>query len=92
MMELFLDSGSDESRAGVSLVMMERFEEFCHIAEKYNFKLVVAMITGWMSGRMYYPLAMIGRNVVSDPLCVKWETRFVKYFVKRFKVKQCIVA
>ena len=34
MMELFLDSGSDESRAGVSLVMMERFEEFCHIVEK----------------------------------------------------------
>ncbi len=31
--------------------MLARFNEFCSIAEKYNIKLIVGLLTGWMSGR-----------------------------------------
>ncbi len=90
--ERFLDGLTEEDKAGVSEIMMERFEVFCEIAEEYGFKVMVAMITGWMSGRMYFPQAFIGKNIITDPLCVRWEKRFVKYFVNRFKDKKCIVA
>ena len=39
-------------RAGVNETMMERFRVFLNLAEKYNLKLLVGIITGWMSGRM----------------------------------------
>lgn len=90
--EKFLDDGSEESKAGVCPVMMEHFEEFCDLAEKYNFKIIVGMITGWMSGRTYCPPAMTGRNLITDPFCVKWQVRFIKYFIKRFKSRDCIIA
>ena len=90
--ETFLDDGSEEAKAGVSPIMMEHFEEFCALAEKYNFKVIVGMITGWMSGRTYCPPAMTGKNLITDPFCVKWQVRFIKYFIKRFKNKNCIVA
>lgn len=90
--EEFLDNRTEEDLAGVDVEMMQRFETFCSLAKKYGFKLIVGLITGWMSGRMYFPPAFVGKNVITDPLCVKWETRFIKYFVKRFKNTDCILA
>ena len=40
-------------RAGVSEEACQKFEKFCSIAEKYGMKLIVALITGHMSFRMY---------------------------------------
>lgn len=65
--------GDDEaSRAGVSDDMMRPFEQFARLAEKYGLRLVVALVTGWMSGRLYVPPALEGRNALTDPLAVQW--------------------
>ncbi len=55
-------------------------------------KLVVGLITGWMSGRLFVPPALEGRNVLTDPLALQWETRLVRYFVRRFKNHAAIAA
>lgn len=81
-----------EGRAGVDPVMMERFERFCRIAEKYEIKLIIALITGWMSGRRYIPKLMEELDVLTDPCAIKWEIRFVQYMVKRFLKEETIIA
>ena len=88
----FLDASTEEGRAGVSLSMMEKFDYFVDLAAKYGFKIIVSLLNGWMSGRTFAPEALRGKNLILDPFCVKWEVRFVKYFVKRFRDKQNIIA
>ncbi len=45
-----------------------------------------------MSGRLFVPPALEGRNVLTDPLAILWETRFVRHFVRRFKDVPTILA
>lgn len=79
-------------RAGVSEEACEKFNTFCKLAEKYNLKLIVALITGHMSFRTYAPPAFEGKPILSDPTVMKWQRRFIKYFVSRFKSQSVIVA
>ena len=43
--------------------MMDRFDRFCEVAEKYGMKLIVGIITGWMSGRTFTPPLLEGKNL-----------------------------
>jgi hypothetical protein len=72
--------------------MIERFQFFADRAEENGLKLVVGLITGWMSGRLFVPPALEGRNVLIDPMAIQWVTRLVRYFVKHFKTHQAIAA
>ena len=42
--------------------MLDHFDEFCDLAEKYGFKLIVGIVTGWMSGRMFAPPCIRGQK------------------------------
>ena len=81
-----------EGRAGVDPIMIERFGVLCDIAEKYEVKLIVGLITGWMSGRMHAPEAFAGCDLITDSRVVVWQIRFVKYMVERFKGHPAIAA
>jgi len=81
-----------EGVAGVSETMINRFEHFCDTAEKYNIKLIVGILTGWMSGRIFVPPFLERRNLVTDPVAVRWELKYVKYMVEHFKDYKAIVA
>lgn len=65
--------------------MLDRFEIFCDIAQEYNIKFVVGVLTGWMSGRLYIPPALYNKNVYTDPVALLFEQLFIKGFVERFK-------
>lgn len=78
-------------RAGVSEEACRKFENFCSLAEKYNLKLIVGLITGHMSFRVYAPEAFCDRQVLSDPEVIKWQLKYVKYFVSRFKNQSSII-
>lgn len=71
--------------AGVDEVMIERFEELCRIAERHHLELVVALLTGHMTFRLYVPPALDGLDLLSDPVALQWESRFLRYFVNRLK-------
>jgi len=79
-------------KAGVSEDACKIFECFCSLAEKYDLKLIVALITGHMSFRTYVPPAFEGKELLSDPTIIKWQRKFVIYFVTRFKNSKSIVA
>jgi Cellulase (glycosyl hydrolase family 5) len=82
----------EAGRAGMSPEMMGRFQEFTEIASKHNIKLIVGLITGWMSGRLFVPPALQGKNIISDPDAIRWQVRFVSYFVKQMKNSDAIIA
>ena len=78
--------------AGVDERMMERFEAFCDLAQKHHFKLIVCPLTGQMTFRLFIPPSFEGKNVYSDPYCLKWSGRYMKYFVERMRHHPAIAA
>ncbi len=78
--------------AGVDERMVEHFEEFCDIAEKYGIRLIVPLLTGQMTFRNYIPPALANRNPYSDPYALMWEGRYLECMVSRLKAKKAIVA
>lgn len=79
-------------QAGMDEVMLERFAFLADCAQKNGIKLIVGLLTGWMSGRLYVPPALEGLNVITDPFAMQWELRFMRHFVQRFKHHPAIAA
>jgi len=79
-------------QAGVSEEALQKFQQFCDLAKKYGIRLVVGLVTGWMSGRLYTPPALQDRNIITDPVAIMWQVRFVRCFVKRFVNEETILA
>lgn len=72
--------------------MMGHFRTLCDLAAKYDIKLVVGLVTGWMSGRLYVPAALDEKNIISDPVSRMWQVRFVRHFVREMKDHAAIAA
>ena len=83
---------TDAGRAGVDETMMERFEILCDIAEKYGMKLIVPLINGHMTFRLYNPPAVDGLDHFRDPESLMWQGKFIHYFVRRMKHHPAICA
>ena len=52
------NDGPLQNEAGVDDEMMRRFRYMCDVAEKNNVKLVVGLVSGFMSGRIFVPPAL----------------------------------
>ncbi len=72
--------------------MMDRFARFCDLCGEYGITLIVGLLTGWMSGRLFIPTALYGKNLYTDPAALLFEQRFVMGFVSRFKDRKEIYA
>ncbi len=83
---------TEEGSAGIDPVMMDRFEFFCREAEKNKLSLIVGIITGWMSGRLFVPPALEGVDILTDPEAIRLQVKFVRFFVKRMKRRKSILA
>ena len=73
-------------------IMLERFDQFCSLCEAIGIKVIPSLLTGWMSGRMFLPPALDGKNLFSDAEALNFEQKFIEGFVKRFRDKAVIVA
>ncbi len=71
---------------------MSLFDKFCDICEEYGVKLIVGILTGWMSGGLFIPPVLYNRNLYSDPLALTLEQKYIKGIVGAFKNKKAIVA
>lgn len=84
--------GYPENPYYLNPLMLERFERFCQIAEEHGMKLIVGLITGWMSGRLFVPPALFEKNIFTDPTALYFQQLFIKGFVTRLKNQPCISA
>ncbi len=82
----------DPEASGVDPVMLDRFEVLADLAQKHGMKLIVALITGWMSGKMFRPEAFANLNLITNDTVVKWQIKFVRCFVRRFRSHPAIAA
>jgi hypothetical protein len=82
---------TEAGRAGLSEEMLTRFDRFLDIAHSHSLSLIVGLLTGWMSGRLYVPPALETMNVLADALALRWELRLVRAFVRRFREHPAIV-
>ncbi|SFQ81023.1 beta-mannanase [Hymenobacter arizonensis] len=78
--------------SGVSEEQLRHFEELAALAQKHHIKLIVGLITGWMSGQLYVPPALAGRDLLTDPEALVWQQKFVRTFVHRLKSQPAILA
>ena len=83
---------TEAGRAGVDETMMERFETLADLAQRHGMKLIVPLINGHMTFRVYCPPAVDGLDAFTDPESLFWQNRFVRYFVKRMKHHPAILA
>lgn len=83
---------TEEGLAGINPCMVDRFKQMLDIAAACHLRVLVSLLTGWMSGRLFVPQALQGKNLLEDPMAMKWELRFVKYMVRHFKEHPAIYA
>ncbi len=78
--------------AGLSEEALERFGVVADLAQAAGLALSPALLTGWMSGRLFVPPAFEGVNVLTDPEALRWQVRFVRAFVRRFRAHPAIAS
>ncbi len=83
---------TDAGRAGLSEPCLDRFRQLADAAQANGLSLIVGLITGWMSGRLFVPPALEGLNVLTDPHAILWQARFVRHFVRQFRTHPAIHA
>ena len=77
---------------GLSEIMMARFRKTADLARKYDLKLVVGLLTGWMSGALFVPPALADKNLYTHPEALYLETLFLRGFVSAMKDHDAIIA
>lgn len=70
-----------ENEYYIEPVMIERFRRFATMADERGIKLIVSILTGWMSGRLFCPPALDSKNLICDPEALMFEEKFVRGFV-----------
>ena len=70
-----------ENEFYIEPVMIERFRKFAKMCDERGIKLVVSILTGWMSGRLFCPPALDSKNLICDPEALMFEEIFVRGFV-----------
>ena len=92
----FAGWGGPDGRAvsgdGVDDEMVARFRAMCDMAQRNGLRLVVGLVTGWMSGRLFVPPAFDGVNVVTDGNAIMWQVRYVRRLVRDLRDHPAIAA
>lgn len=76
----------------LSTVMLERFHTLCRLAQANGLKLIVGLVTGWMSGRLYLPSALYGKNLYTDPTALYFQQLYIKGLVEELKSEESLCA
>lgn len=71
--------------------MVKRFRLFCDLCQQRGLKVIVGLIAGFMSGKLYIPAALYSRNLYSDPVALYFEQKYIAGLVQNLKDKPCIV-
>ena len=65
--------------------MLARFDKFLDICGEFGVEVIVGLVTGWMSGRLFVPTPLLDKNVYTDATSLMFQEKFVRGFVCRFK-------
>ena len=74
------------------LEMLDRFSMFLDVCKKYGIKVIVGLVTGYMSGALFVPSALYTENVITSATAQYFEQLFIKGFIERFRDRDEIYA
>ncbi len=80
------------ANSGLSASALENFKTLLETAKRYDFKVIVALITGWMSGKKFMPDAIKHLNPITDAKAINFECRFITDFINQTKTYDNIIA
>lgn len=80
-----------QNQAALDETMMQRFSFLCQEADKRGIKILVSLITGWMSGRLFVPPALEGKSLLTDAESLRWQVRYVRAFVGKMRTENAII-
>lgn len=72
--------------------MFEKFDKVVELAGKHQLKLIVALLTAWMSGTLFNPSWKNGRNLFSHPFMLKYQMLYCRAFAARYANRPEILA
>ena len=72
--------------------MLDHFSVLCRLAKEYGLQLIVGLLTGWMSGRLFLPPALQDQNLFSNVTALYFEQLLIAGFVSRMKDEPAIIA
>ena len=78
--------------SGLSEIELEKFKFLLDVAKENDIQVIVAFITGWMSGRMFFPPAFKEKDVLRDPEAILWQCKFIKDLIGEIKHYDNIIA
>ncbi len=81
-----------EFSSGLSNTAITNFKKLLDLAKKYELKVIVSLITGWMSGKKFMPSAIKHLNPITDARAVNFECKFIKDFISQTKDYKEIIA
>lgn len=73
-----------ENPALLDPAMLEKFDRVVEAARKNHLRLIVALLTAWMSGTLFEPMFRNGRDYFSDPFMLKYQMLYCRYFTARY--------
>jgi len=79
-------------RAGVDGEMLSRLERTIELAAKHRLKVMLELVTRWMSGRNFVPDMFWDKKFLSDPAVLKWQIRMIRLLVNTCKKYENVVA
>ncbi|MBQ7839093.1 MAG: hypothetical protein IJ390_01175 [Lachnospiraceae bacterium] len=88
----FEDDRKMDNDYGLDVNQIAHFRRFCELCGKYGIKLMVAIVTGWMSGRLFAPPAVEAENHITSAHSMMWQSKFVRGFVNALKDRPEICA
>ena len=78
--------------SGLCEEQVANFKHLLSTAEEFGIKVIVSIVTGWMSGRKLVPDPFISRDLVKDAEVVLYECAFIKDLIGEIKDHKNIIA
>ena len=82
----------DKKNYYLDSAMLDKFDLFLDVCGKYGIKVIVGLVTGFMSGAMLIPPALYNKNIITDSVSQYFQQLYIKGFVSRFKNREEIFA
>jgi hypothetical protein len=82
----------EPGRSGINPTALAHLVELADLAAAHGQKLIVGLVTGWMSSRLFVPPALDGLNPITDARSMMWQARMVKALVTRLREHPAITA
>lgn len=89
--EEFLES-QPFPESGLSAEKIAEFRTLIELAGKNGIKVIVAFLTGWMSGRRLIPDYLKNKDLHVDATAILYECRFIKDFISQIKDYENVIA